>query len=184
MKKLLIPILLLFLFSIAYAEIGVGVSPSKIVLQIEGGKTDSTNLLVFNSGDHTIDISLKAEGDIAEFVQIDPVIQTIDPEPKPHALPIKNGKNFKLTFSPPTTNIKKTYTGMISAIGGSAETSQFGGSVGVATQVEIRTTPTISKFAFINITHLLIIGIIICIVLAGYMLKKSGLEITFKKKGY
>lgn len=174
--------ILISLSSIVVAEVGVGISPSKVVLQIEGGESLEQNFLVFNSGTHVMEISLKASEEIADITTIEPISEVVDPEPIPHELPIKNGKSFKVTFNPPATRETVTYSGTISASGSPTEGSQFGGSVGVATYVEIIVTPTKSIFAFVTMAHIIIAIVLAVLILLLYFLKKAGLSIKFKKK--
>ncbi|MBI4739171.1 hypothetical protein HY772_06465 [Candidatus Woesearchaeota archaeon] len=184
-KILIIGVLVLVILTsiqIVHAAVGVGISPSKIVLQIEGGKMQEIDLLVFNSGDSPLEISLSSEGDIVKFTEIEPKSVVLEPEPQPHALPIKNGRTFIVKFTPPAMGEVKKYTGTISATGKPAAGSQFGGSVGVATQVELIVTPPASIFAFITTTHLIIAGIIILIIIIILLLKKSGFRLKIEKK--
>ena len=183
MKKIIfLLIFFILIFDIAYADVGVGLSPSRVVLEVEGGKTQQIDLLVFNSGDYPMEISLNSEGDIADFTEIEPKSITVEPEPKPQSLPIKNGKTFIVRFKPPATREKKTYEGTISATGKPTGGSSFGGSVGVATKVELIVTPTVSMFAFITITHILIAGIIILLIIIILLLRKAGFSFKIEKK--
>ncbi len=164
------------------AGVGVGLSPSKIVMQVEGGKAQEISLLVFNTGDAPLTISLTSEGDIGEFVKVEPESITVDPEPKPEALPIRNGKNFKITITPPKSRELKKYTGTISAIGKPQSGSTLGGSVGVATQVELTVTPPPSIFAFITTTHLIILAIAAVLIALIIWLRKAGFSFKIEKK--
>lgn len=143
MKKafLLTAIFLVLAVSMLDASVGIGVSPSKSVLQVESGTTQTAELLVFNSGDAPMQITLTADGDIAQFTTIEPSNYTILPEPMPHTLPIKNGRTFTVTFKPPASSEKKTYLGMLSAVGNLGQGSTLGGSVSVASQVELQVLP-------------------------------------------
>ena len=184
MKNLILALVLFSFVSvgIVYAAVGVGVSPSKIVLQIEGGKPQEIDFLVFNSGDSPLEISLSSEGDIAEFTEIEPKSVVVEPEPQPHELPIKNGKTFMVKFTPPATGEVRKYIGTISATGNPSAGSRFGGSVSVAAQVELTVTPSASIFAFITTTHLIIAGMIILLTTIVLLLKKSGLKLKLEKK--
>lgn len=174
---------LIILISFASAEVGVGISPSKMIIQVEGGKTSIPyELLIFNTGDYNMEISLSVDGEIAGMTKIEPENAIISPEPKPHELPIKNGKTFIVTFKPPATNKDVVYTGSISAVGSPTAGSQFGGGVGVAAQIELRVTPTKSIFARIPKIYYFILAAIIILILIVYLLKKAGLNISFKKK--
>lgn len=185
-NRILIFVLVLFSLissiNIAYASVGVGISPSKVVLQVEGGKVQEIDLLIFNSGDIPLEISLSSEGDIAKFTQIEPGSVIVEPEPQPHALPIKNGKTFIVKFTPPATGEVKKYTGTISATGSPTAGSQFGGSVGVATRVELMVTPTKSIFAFITTEYLIIAGAIILLIIIILLLRRAGFRLKFERK--
>ncbi len=183
MKKIIFLLtLFIFIVNIAYADVGVGLSPSRVVLEVEGGKTQQIDLLVFNSGDYLMEVGLSSEGDIADFTEIEPTSIIIEPEPKPQALPIKNGKTFIVKFKPPATRESKTYTGTISATGKPTGGSSFGGSVGVATKVELIVTPTVSMFAFITTTHILVAGIIILLIIIILLFRKAGFRFKIEKK--
>ncbi len=169
--------------NLIYADFGVGISPTRIVIEIQAGEPHQLSLLVFNSGDEQMNISVTASGEIEEFTKIEPGYGLIEPEPKPHAMPIKNGQNFIVTFDPASNRDIKTYTGSISAIGTPLAGSQLGGSVGVATQVEIRVLPPKSIFAFVKPLHIIILVIVALIVILFFTLWKMGLKISFQKKG-
>lgn len=183
LKLKMIVLILVFLLNIylVYADVGVGISPSKIVLQIEGGSFKELDLLIFNSGDDAMDISFNIEGEIAKFTTFDQKSILVEPEPKPHTLPIKNGKKLIVKFIPPVSKETKKYIGSISATGTPTSDSQFGGSVGVASQVELIVTPTSSIFEFISFNHLIFIGIFLLLVILILVLKKAGLKIKFEK---
>ena len=165
-----------------YADVGVGISPSKIVLTLEGGKAQELDLLAFNSGDDLLEVSLTADGEIAPFTTIDLQKVIMEPEPKPHKLPIKNGKPFKVIIRPPSKSVITKYTGVIAVTGSPTGDSQFGGSVSVAAQIELTVTPPKSFLSYITTTHLLIAGIIVLIIIAVFLLKKAGLKFSFDKK--
>src|SRR3989344_8064706 len=80
------------------ANVGVGISPSKIAFETSGGATQDYEFLIFNSGDSPSTIIMSAEGDIKPYVTFSEESVVIDPEPQPHALPIKNGKRITVTF--------------------------------------------------------------------------------------
>jgi|TARA_B100000315_G_C14535885_1_gene568405 hypothetical protein len=186
MKRNLLLFSILFLFSLNLvlisAEVGVGISPSKIVEQIQSGEDSSYEFLVFNTGDIPIDIKIVVEGDIADFTTAEPKKKIVQPEPRPIALPIKNGETFIVTFNPPSKGKEVRYEGSISAIGTLISGSSFGGSVGVASKVELIVIPPKSIFAFITLTHWIIFGIIVLLILIFWVLKKEGLSISFKNK--
>jgi len=163
------------------ADVGVGISPSKFLLEMPGGKTQQHEILIFNPGDGPLKVSLNIEGEIAEFTTVSPESEVLSPEPIPHERPIKNGKKFIVKFSPPASRFVKTYTGSISATGGPSG-GQFGGNVGVATIVELTVTPPRSFLDYITKTHVIIAGMIILFILLLVVLRKAGLKISFDKK--
>lgn len=170
---------LVFVMHGVMADVGVGISPTKVVLQFESGRESQFSLLVFNSGDSDLKISLSAEGDIAEFVKISPTEENIEPEPRPHALPIRNGKNFVVTFDAPRVSRPTKYTGTIAAVGTPGEGSQFGGSVGVATQVEITVVPSESLFQRIPPVYLYVAAGIVALVVIVFALRRMHMHISF-----
>jgi len=178
---LIIIIISIIVSSTVYAAVGVGVSPSKMRFQVEGGKTQRMELLLYNTGDYDLELGVKLEGDIAEIATATPEKVTVKPEPKPHEMPIKNGKKVTITFTPPATRRTKTYTGKIAA-SGTPKGVQLGGSVGVASLVEMIVTPTPSILAFITPIHILVAGIIIGLIIIILILWKLGLKIEFKRK--
>jgi len=166
----------------AHAEVGVGMSPSKIVLQIEGGTSQDFEFLVFNSGDYPLDISLGSDGDISKFTKVETSGVTLQPEPKPHELPIKNGQNFKVTFTPPVSGETKVYTGTINAAGSPAKGAQFGGSVGVAALAQIIVVPPTSIFSYITPTYQAIILIAAIILAVMFLMKRAGFKISVQRQ--
>src|SRR3989338_9394761 len=181
MKKALVLLVALIAVISVYADVGVGVSPSKTVIQVEGGEVHELTLLVFNSGDDPLEITLSTEGNIASFTTVETKKILVDPEPKPHELPIKNGKEVKVRMKPPATSKPVTYTGTINAVGSVATGQQFGGSVGVATQIEVQVTPSKSFWAFVTTTHLLIGAILLVLLALFLLLRRMGLHIRFEK---
>lgn len=163
----------------AMADVGVGISPTKVVLQFESGRESQFSLLVFNSGDSNLEISLSADGEIAKLVSVSPTEENIEPEPRPHALPIRNGKNFVVTFDAPRVSRPTKYTGTISAVGTPGEGSQFGGSVGVATQVEITVVPSESLFKRIPAVYLYVAVGILALVVIIFVLRKMHMHVSF-----
>jgi hypothetical protein len=163
----------LFSFSFVSSAVGVGVSPSRINLEVEAGKVQELEFLVFNIGDKPIDIYLKAEGDISQFTIVDPVTLTIEPEPTPHELPIKNGKTFKVEFVPKKSMSGKSYSGTIVAIGSSGSASQFGGNVGVASQVNIAVVSPVEKSSVSASMVMAIVAGLVIIFLIGFLLIKK-----------
>src|SRR3989338_4158519 len=120
--------LILVLMSLAaplvLADVGVGAQPSKIRQAVESGSIYETSVLVFNSGDNEMDISVTPEGEIAAFAEVTPQSYRIEPEPKPHTLPAKYGKMFTVKFNVPLVRKPITYRGTLSAIGNPATGSQ------------------------------------------------------------
>ncbi len=169
-------------FHAAQANVGIGTSPSKLVLQVQSGQETTVEILVFNPGDQELKVSFTAEGDIAPFTMFSEEIVEIDPEPQPHALPIKNGKTIQVTFKPPASAQTRIYTGALSATGGPTEDAQFGGAVGVATLVTLTATPPPSVLNFITKQHLIIAATLIIVLLMFIILKKKGLKLTFEKQ--
>lgn len=169
-------------FPLTTADVGIGISPSKIIVSGASGQLQQTEVLVFNTGDQPLKISMQAEGEIAAFTTFSVQEIEINPEPQPHELPIKNGKVITVRFNPPPSGTTKTYTGMIVAAGGPGEGAQFGGTVGVATQVVFTATPAQSAFNFITRQHVLIAATALIIVLMFIILKKKGLRLSFNKQ--
>ncbi|MEK6840081.1 MAG: hypothetical protein AABX72_04000 [Nanoarchaeota archaeon] len=172
----------LFSFPLTAADVGIGISPSKIIMSGVSGQVQETEILVFNTGDQTLKISMQAEGEIAAFTTFTTENVEVNPEPQPHELPIKNGKMVKIRFNPPPSGTEKIYTGSIVASGGPGEGAQFGGTVGVASQVIFTATPAQSVFNFVTRQHILIAATALVIVLMFIILKKKGLKLSFKKQ--
>ncbi|MCF7910579.1 hypothetical protein K9L16_02820 [Candidatus Pacearchaeota archaeon] len=169
-------------FSIISAEVGVGISPSKLKFQIIGGSEYEQEITVFNTGTYDSEIFLVAEGDIAGFTEITPKSVVVSPEPKPHELPLKNSQTFLVKFDPPSVAEKTTYSGSLSAVGSGSSDSTFGGKVGVTAQVVIENVPSDSFFSKISQTHVIITCIIIILILIFFVLKDTDISIKFKKK--
>ena len=177
-------ILLVFtLFAVsALGEVGVGVSPSKFQLTIQGGTTQTFDLLIFNTGDFPMEIQVSASDSIAPFTTITPSAILVEPEPQPHELPIKNGKKVTVTFAPPVKGDTIHYSGEVSATGRPSGSAQFGGSVGVATMVEMTVFPPESIFAFITATHVLIAVAVILIFAVIMLLRKAGFHLRLERE--
>lgn len=183
MKFLVGIMFLLILTSITSASslVGVGVTPSRLDLELVGGKTQEVELLVFNTGDYPFEIGLSAEGEIASFITFEPTKALIDPEQMPHSLPIKNGKMFKLKFTPPAGE-SRTYTGLISATVVNTREQGFSGSVGSAVYVSAHVSKPFylkSIFGLITIQQLVLVLGIIPLVLSGFLVLK---KVSSKKK--
>ncbi len=73
------------------ASVGVGMSPTKIVIETYVGDVRNEEISVFNPGDIPLDISLNAEGGIAPFTSFAVSSTTVQPEPN-HEQPIENGQ--------------------------------------------------------------------------------------------
>lgn len=169
-----------FIVPLTQADVGVGISPSKFVLQMEGGRPQTHEFVVFNPGDAPLEIAISIDGEIAEFTTVEPSHAIIEPEPQPHERPIKNSRNFVVTFNPPASRTAKTYKGSIAATGGPSG-GQFGGNVGVATLVELTALPPKSIFDYLTTTHWIIIGFIILLIILIILLKRAGLKVRFEK---
>lgn len=163
------------------AATGVGISPTESRLQIEAGQEQTLNIVVFNSGDSLLKVSLHPEGDVAPFVKVEGTEVSIEPEPQPHALPIKNGKTYALRVKVPAGTKPGIYNGEIAVVGSVAGSSQFGGSVGVASRLVVTVVPATSLFAKIPRMYYVIIAIIIAIIALWFALKKAGIQITVQK---
>src|SRR3989344_5269773 len=175
-RAILLTLILVFILSsvnFAYGDVGVGISPSKMIFEIEAGKSQQLDILVYNTGDNLLDVTMEVDGEIQSFTKIEKNSFTIEPEPKPHEFPIKNGVHTTAVFSPPGNLKPKTYKGMIAA-GGGPYGSQFGGRVSVASQIEIIVRAPKSIFSYITTTHLLIVGIVILLALIIWFLKRMG----------
>lgn len=185
-RKILITfsVVLIFLIAlkISIAAVGVGISPTKVIFQVEGGKNQVLELLVYNTGDSPMEVKLTADDNLASITNIRPSSMIITPEPIPHEFPIKNGRKFVVEFTPPVTRKDIVYTGSISAIGANAGNSQFGGSVGVATQVELRVTKTRSQLDFITAQQIIIGSLIVLIIIIIILIKKAGFRLKLEKK--
>jgi hypothetical protein len=181
----------LFMFSLllvgllsasVFGEVGVGVSPSKWQLVIQGGTEQTFELLVFNTGDMPMEINVGASDSIESFTTITPSSAIIEPEPRPHELPIKNGKKFTVTFKPPISGEEKQYSGQVAAVGKPSGAAQFGGSVGVATVLEMTVTPPESIFAFITATHILIFVALVLLIFVFMLLRKAGFHLRLERE--
>ena len=172
-KKNVLILVLAFLLVVSLAnavlaDVGVGISPTKIVLNMESGKSQQVDFLMFNSGDSPLNVNVNLEGDIAKIGTVSGVSgnDVIQPEPLPHQLPIKNGKTFSVTFSPSMAFFEKKYSGTISVSGSPVDGSQFGGSVGVAAQADITVTPSASSKAVLY-------GAIVLVVIIAFLCWKK-----------
>lgn len=182
MKKegvFLIFVLTLLSLSLVSADVGLGVSPSKMRQQIVSGDTYEYQFYVFNTGDNLMDVSLNIKGDIAEFSTVSPVDSSISPEPKPHELPLKNAKLFTLTVDAPNVRNQEIYSGTFSAIGGGSKESKFGGSVGVSSQIEFVVIPKEGFLAKLTKTHYIIVGVLLGLIALILIFKKLGIKIQF-----
>jgi hypothetical protein len=186
MKQLLLLVTLvlttlLFALFVA-AQVGVGMSPSKIVLEGTSGDVLEQSVLVFNSGDQLMKLRFSADGEIASFTTFSQQELTVEPEPQPHALPIKHGQSFTAQFKLPVSGATKKYSGTISASGGPTAGSQFGGTVGVGALVEIIVHPPASPLAFVTGQHLLIGVVVVIVILVLVFLRKAGWKMKFEPK--
>ena len=80
------------------ASVGVGLSPSKMNLQVVGGEMQEIDLLVFNSGDNPMELKMVIEGDIAEFTTTDPESLSVNPGENFFACPGSDSSSELLDF--------------------------------------------------------------------------------------
>lgn len=181
--KLVLGVFLLgiLLFSgIVSAAVGIGISPSKMKEQLVAGSEYTYEILVFNTGSDPMEISLAPQGDLVGFTRIEPDSLIIEPEPYPREYPIKNGKIFRVTFDLPTYGGKtQHFVGTLSATGSGNSGSNFGGSVGVSSQIELIVNPPKSIFSKIKPVYYLIAGAIVLVLFLVILLRKAGLRISF-----
>lgn len=185
-KYFVLGILLIFSLILVSAEVGLGISPSKMKEQVVAGDTYTYSFLVFNTGSQDIEVSLVVDGEIAEFATVQTPLLTISPEPSPHEFPIKNGVSFNVVFEMPKSMGDKAYTGTVSAVGKAASGSQFGGSVAVSSQVEFVSLSPDSIFSKLETKYYFIILGFIVLILLIYLLKRAGFHMEFSsnnKKG-
>ena len=180
-KIYLLFVLSILLFSLVSADVGLGISPSKMRENLVAGSTFEYDIVVFNVGSDAMDIELVANGEISEFTTIEPKIQTIQPEPEPHEFPIKNGKVFHVVFDIPNSGKEKLYTGSFSAISRGSSDSQLGGNVAVVSKVEFNVIPPQSFLSKLSLSDYLISGIIILLVILFFLLKKIGIRINISR---
>ncbi|MBI5391835.1 hypothetical protein HZB00_02415 [Candidatus Woesearchaeota archaeon] len=178
-------LLLLLSIPFAAADIGIGLSPAKRVFHnIEGGQTIEETYTVYNTGDGPINANLGADGAIASFVTVIPKAVYVEPEPQPHSLPIKNGKQFTVRYKVPTGWEAKLYTGQIVASGGAAG-GTLGGNVAVAMVVELYSIPTkyfwnrISKEQYL-LTGSIFLFLMLLLLTLVYM-RRKGIQIQLVK---
>lgn len=170
------------MLNVVSASVGVGISPSKMKEQLIAGQSYTYDILIFNTGSNELEISLAALGELKGFTKVEPTSLVIQPEPEPQELPIKNGQYFKVTFSPPRSGKEITYSGTLSASGSASPDSQFGGNVGVSSQVELVVLPPQSIFSRLTTTHYIIIGVVLLIILFILIIKKLGIQISVGAK--
>ena len=161
------------------ASVGVGMSPTKIVIETYVGDVRNEEVSVFNPGDIPLDISLNAEGGIAPFTTFAVSSATVQPEPN-HEQPIENGQRLMVTFKPTKQGV---FTGTITAGGGPTQNSQFGGTVGVAAQVVMKVGPAKSLLDAVTTRQIIIAGSMVAVLILFIVLQKAGLSVSFKKKG-
>lgn len=184
MKTTLLAVIFLFFMGlgIVSANVGIGVSPTKIVMEIEAGEKVEIPYIVFNTGDSPISVSFNLDGDIAQFSKLSAMQSSVlQPEPYPRELPIKNGESINIEFSPDGSMKPGIYAGQISAVGSLTSESQFGGSVGVATNVEITVRPAKSLLSRIPKIYLYLFVVITGVALLVATLRKMHYSISLKK---
>lgn len=173
-------LLVLFLLPATHASVvGLGMSPTKWVVNAAVGQETRLEGVVFNSGGEELGVSLNAEGDIAPFVSFPIGLFTVIPEPD-QELPIENGQTFTVIIKPTKEG---TFTGTVAAVGGPAQNSQFGGMVSVAAALLVTVGPPASPLDAITMQQMLIAGSAIAFLLLFVILKKVGLKLTFERKG-
>jgi hypothetical protein len=173
--------LLLFSGALVSAATGVGISPTKSAIRVESGSEQIVQLVVFNSGDNPLTIAVEAKGDVARFVTFDQTSALIEPEPKPQQLPIKNGKTFFVTVKIPAGTRQGLYSGELIASGSASGSSQFGGTVGVASYLDVYVVPPQSLLDRIPRSYLIAGLAILCLVGVFFVLKKAGVRIQVKR---
>ena len=186
-KQFLLGMMIVFLVGLVSASslVGVGVTPSKMELNLVGGETKDIELLVFNTGDGPNEVVLSAEGDIASFVTFEPATAILDPEPMPHTLPIKNGKIFHIKFKAPAEKESKNYVGLISASTLPAKEQGFSGSVGSAVQVKLTVNPPLYLKQIIGVLtlHDIVLGAaFIPLILSGFLIVRKIKKKRAKKR--
>lgn len=172
----------MFSFAFVSADVGLGVSPSKMREQIVSGQTYEYELFVFNTGDQDIDVSFNPSEEFVDFVEVIPSNMIIVPEPKPHELPLKNAESFKVVVKAPKVKEQTVYSGKISIIGGGVEGAKFGGNIGVSSQIEFIVVPAEGFLAKLSNVHYIVFSLIIFIVTLSLIFRKIGFSIKFEKK--
>ena len=187
MKKLfftfIVALIIVSTFQSVVASVGLGATPSKMELNLQGGQEKAFEVTVYNTGDSPIGVTLSAEGEIADFVDFQENYAVIAPEPLPHELPLKNGHVFTVKITPPANKEFKTYKGIISASGTPENYGKFAGTVSVATIVEAKVNSPFylkSVLGVITIQQSVLLAAFIPLIAGGFMLvKRVGLK---KKK--
>lgn len=174
-------VVLILGMSFASAAVGVGLSPSKMREHLTGGKSYSYDILVFNTGSENMEITLTATGELKGLVEVEEQTLVVSPEPNDE-LPIENGRNFKVTITPPRVSKEKIFKGTLVATGSGSKDSQFGGNVAVSSQVELVVSPSKSILSRMTTTQYVILAAVLLIILAIVLIRKSGLKISFDKK--
>lgn len=178
-KIFLMFVVSMFVLTLVSAEVGLGISPSKMKEHLITGSSYEYDIIVFNVGDESMEITLVANGEIAPFTTITPVSQMVEPEPLPHEFPIKNGKVFHVVFDIPNGGKERIYDGSFSAVGKGDSGSQFGGNVAVVSRVELNVLPPTSFLEKLTPIHYLAFGAVVLLALIVIGLKKAGLKIQF-----
>lgn len=181
-KIFLVFVTALFLVSVVSAEIGLGMSPSRMIEHVVAGESQFIEITVFNVGDEDVNITLVPKGDIVKFVTITPAVQTVEPEPRPHEFPVKNGRIFYVVIDVPKGTSSGEYYGTFSAIGSGDGVSQLGANVAVVAQMELNVLKTKSFFARLNPSYYFAIGLILIGFAIAFSLKNFKLQLKVKKK--
>lgn len=181
-KMFLVFVLAVFSLALISADVGIGVSPSKMREQVTSGESYEYDIFVFNTGSETIDVTLSVSEELSEFVTVVEGVVTIDPEPMPHALPLKNAKSVKIIVNAPKVRNEEVYSGKISIIGGGNAESNFGGNVGVSSQLEFIVIPAKGILSNFSNTHYIVFSLIVFVVTLSLVFRKIGFTVSFGRK--
>lgn len=181
-KVFLVFVLAVFSFALVSADIGIGVSPSKLREQVVSGESYEYDLFVFNTGSGVIDVTLSVSEELSDFVTVVENRVTIDPEPLPHELPLKNAESVKIIVNAPKVRSEEIRLGKISITGGGSSESNFGGNVGVSSQLEFIVVPAEGFLAKLSNIHYIVFSLIVFIIVLSLLLRKVGFTISFRKK--
>jgi hypothetical protein len=185
MRKLLIFLTSIFLLDLAWAQaIGIGMSPASITLRGYSGQKIYYDFLIYNPGDVTVLVTIEAEGEIADFVDIPMEAIHVEPEPKPAKLPPVRGRIVRVWFNVPPVTEPTTFEGRISAIASPAE-GIVGGIFKTSSLVTFHAEPSPVVFWRVlwgYITSPIFIAFIIIIILIIFYWAKKKFKIVVVKK--